>query len=124
LLADSTTNPHAPRIEIVATSTDVVARLSGRIDMDFAPVLREQILALLQDRKSQRVSIELSAITHIDSAGIATLIEALKVARGNGTVLQLQGLHGRLLRLLEVTGLLPLFNVHDSTMDQARQEAI
>jgi len=52
----------------------------------------------------------LSAVTHIDSSGVATLIEALKIARGNKAKLRLQGLHDRLLRLFESTGILALFN--------------
>jgi len=52
----------------------------------------------------------LSAVTHIDTSGIATLIEALKIARGNKTELRLQGLHDQLLRLFECTGMLSLFN--------------
>jgi anti-sigma B factor antagonist len=56
------------------------------------------------------VSIDLSAVTHLDSSGVATLIEALRVARSCKTELRLLGLQGRLLRLFELTGLLPLFN--------------
>ena len=56
------------------------------------------------------MSIDLSAVTHIDSSGVATLIEALKIARNCKTELRLQGLHDRLHRLFEATGILSLFN--------------
>ena len=56
------------------------------------------------------MSIDLSEITHLDSSGVATLIEALKIARNCKTELRLQGLHDRLHRLFEATGMLSLFN--------------
>jgi anti-anti-sigma factor len=46
----------------------------------------------------------------MDSSGIATLIEAQKIARGHQTELRLQGLHDELLRLFEFTGVLTLFD--------------
>jgi anti-anti-sigma factor len=55
------------------------------------------------------VIVDLTETAYIDLSGIATLIEALKIARNRKTTLRLRGLDSRRLRLLEVTGLLPLF---------------
>jgi len=97
-------------INIVPGKDGALACLYGRIDIDSSPALRDQLLALLQVPAPMIVSIDLSAVTHIDSSGVATLIEALKIARGNRAELRLQGLHDRLLRLFESTGILSLFN--------------
>ena len=97
-------------INIVASEDGALACLYGRIDIDSSPALRGRLLALLQAPHPKIVSIDLSAVTHIDSSGVATLIEALKIARGNKTELRLQGLHDRLLRLFDATGILSLFN--------------
>jgi anti-anti-sigma factor len=51
----------------------------------------------------------LSELTYIDCSGVATLIEALRIARRRKTLLQLRGLCNRPRYLLEVTGLLHLF---------------
>jgi anti-sigma B factor antagonist len=99
-----------PEIKIVAGKDGTVASLSGRVDIDSSPAVREQLLAVVQTAAPNLVSIDLSAVTHLDSSGVATLIEALRVARGFKTELRLRGLQGRLLRLFELTGLLPLFN--------------
>ena len=99
-----------PGINVVTSKDGALACLHGRIDIDFSPALRDQLVALLQVPAPMIVSIDLSAVTHIDSSGVATLIEALKIARGNRTELRLQGLHDRLLRLFESTGILSLFN--------------
>jgi anti-anti-sigma factor len=55
------------------------------------------------------VIVDLSEAPYIDLSGIATLIEALKIAGNRKTTLRLRGMHGPFLHLLEVTGLMPLF---------------
>ena len=98
------------QINVVAGKDGALVYLKGRIDIDFSPVLRDRLLVLLQGPFPKIVCIDLSAVTHIDSSGIATLIEMLKIARGQNTELRLQGLHDRLLGLFESTGILSLFN--------------
>jgi len=97
-------------IDIVHTENGAVATLAGRIDIESSPNVRDQIIALLHTPNLRTLSIELSRVTHIDSSGVATLIEALRIARNCGTELRLQALHGRSHRLFEATGILSLFN--------------
>jgi anti-anti-sigma factor len=110
VLSDNSESSDKAEINIVASEDGTLACLYGRIDIDSSPALRGRLLALLQAPHPKIVSIDLSAVTHIDSSGVATLIEVLKIARGNKTELRLQGLHDRLLLLFEVTGILSLFN--------------
>ena len=56
------------------------------------------------------LTVDVSAVTHMDSSGVATLIEALRIARSHKADLRLIGLQGRLLRLFQSTGILSLFN--------------
>ena len=99
-----------PEIDIVDTENGALVSLKGRIDIDSSPGVREQLIALLHAPHPGTVSIDLSGVTHIDSSGVATLIEALKIARNCKTELRLQGLHDRLHRLFDATGILSLFN--------------
>jgi anti-anti-sigma factor len=99
-----------PEIKITVTQDGTLAYLFGHVDMDSSPAVRERLLVLLRAADPKIVSIDLSAVTHFDSSGIATLIDALRVARSSNTQLTLRGLHGRLLHLFEVTGILSLFN--------------
>jgi anti-sigma B factor antagonist len=109
VLSDNGKRVDEPEI-FVASEDGALACLYGRIDIDSSPALRERLLALLQRRHPSLVSIDLSGVTHIDSSGVATLIEALKIARHCKTELKLRGLHDRLHRLFEATGILSLFN--------------
>jgi len=97
-------------MKTVANENGALASLYGRIDIDSSPAVHDQLIALLHAPHPRTVSIDLSAVTHIDSSGVATLIEALKIARNCKTELRLQGLHDRLHRLFEATGILSLFN--------------
>jgi anti-sigma B factor antagonist len=99
-----------PEINIVASEHGALASLKGRFDIDSSPAVRYQLIALLHASHPRTVSIDLSGVTHIDSSGVATLIEALKIARNCETELRLQGLHDRLHRLFDATGILSLFN--------------
>lgn len=97
-------------MKTVANEKGTLASLYGRIDIDSSPAVRDQLIALLHAPHPRTVSIDLSGVTHIDSSGVATLIEALKIARSCEIELRLQGLHDRLHRLFEATGILSLFN--------------
>lgn len=97
-------------IDIVDNENGSLVSLRGRIDIDSSPALRDQLNALLHAPSPTRVSIDLSGVTHVDSSAVATLVEALRIARSCQTDLRLQGLQDRLLRLFEVTGILELFN--------------
>lgn len=109
-----------PEINIVSSEDCIMARLHGRFDIDSSPAIRDQLLALLHGLDANAVTIDFSAVTHIDSAGVATLIEALKVARGHSVQIKLRGLHDRLRTLFEVTGILPLFNGHANRAQSAK----
>ena len=110
MLSDNSESVEKSGMKIVAKENGALASLYGRIDIDSSPAVRDQLIALLRATHPGSVSIDLSGVTHIDSSGVATLIEALKIARNCNTELRLQGLHDRLHRLFEATGILSLFN--------------
>ena len=83
--------------------------LRGRLNIDSSPALRDQLLAMIRAQSPQAVIVDFSDVSYVDSSGIATLIEGLKMARQRKTTLCLQGLQGRLLHLFEVTGMSALF---------------
>jgi anti-anti-sigma factor len=106
---ESTASSHLA-IAIDRSGTEVTVRLHGRIDVDSSPDIRDCFLAILSGEESvHAVTVDLSDVNHIEASGIATLVEALKIAGLRQIRFHLQGLHGSVLRLFEVTGLLPLF---------------
>ncbi len=86
-----------------------LVRLRGHVGIDSSPDLRDQLLAILQRQPPKIIIVDLTEVSFIDAAGVATLLEALKVARSRQATLCLKGLQGRIVRLFEVTGLQAVF---------------
>ena len=101
-------------ITVVQNDDGVLVRLNGRIDVDSSPDLRDRLSAILSERSLPRaITVDLAGVPYIETSGIATLIEALRIARHHQTIFCLQGLGGSVLRLFEVTGVLALFEASD-----------
>jgi anti-sigma B factor antagonist len=84
-------------------------RLHGHLGIDSSPDFRDRLLVMLQGQPPQMITVDLTEVAYIDASGVATLLEALKIARKRQTRLCVKGLHGRIARLFEATGLLPVF---------------
>ena len=107
-LGDSSTS--TIEIAVDHSGADTVVRLKGRVDVDSSPDVRDRLQAILSsDPLPHAVTVDLSDVTSIEASGIATLIEALKVARHREIRFQLQG-HGSVFQLFESAGLLALFD--------------
>ena len=101
-------------IAVLQNDDEVLVRLNGRIDVDSSPDLRDRLSAILSERSLPRaITVDLAGVPYIETSGIATLIEALRIARHHHTPFCLQGLGGSVLRLFEVTGVLALFEASD-----------
>lgn len=71
-------------IDIATTiETTATVRVEGRLDALTAPGLREQFGFLLDDDVT-RITVDLSDVPFVDSAGLAALISAMKSARTAG----------------------------------------
>jgi anti-sigma B factor antagonist len=102
------------KITVLRNDDEVLVRLNGRTTVDSSPDLRDRLLQVLAEKPSPRVvTVDLTAVTYIEASGIATLIEALKIARHRQMTFCLQGLAGPVLRVFEVTGVLALFESSD-----------
>jgi anti-sigma B factor antagonist len=104
------TSTNSLEISVDQLGNDTIVRASGRIDVDSSPDLRDCLLAILSAEPLPRaITVDLAGVPYIETSGIATLIEALRIARHHQTIFCLQGLSGSALRLFEVTGVLALF---------------
>ena len=110
-------------ISVDQVGEDAVVRLSGRVDVESSPNLRDRLRTLLSgETLSQTIVVDLAGVSYIETSGIATLIEALRIARHHQTHFHLQGLSGSALRLFEVTGVLALFEANDSGQSGSGQK--
>ena len=124
MLGSRTNRIDKPEIEVVTGENGAIARICGRIDIDSSPALHAQLLTALQAPDCNVLTLDVSAVTNIDSSGVATLIEALRIARSHNADLRLVGLQGRLLGLFQSTGILSLFNGRTRADSESESKAV
>lgn len=92
-----------------------VVALSGEVDLHYSPQARNVILKLLkQDRP---VLVDLSAVSYIDSSGIASLVEGYQMARSRNLQFGLAGVSDAARQVLQLARLDKVFPIKDSVSD-------
>jgi anti-anti-sigma factor len=80
--------------------------LCGAVDLQTAPSLRAELVALINAAGSGTVlCVDLSAVSLLDSSGLSVLLSAHKLAAGRDVWLTLAGLPRHVKRTLSITGL-------------------
>src|SRR5258708_21069898 len=95
-----------------ASPTTLVARqhrpnvlpLKGEIDLHVSPALTESLNAMTE-KKPERIVIDFSSATFIDSSGLAALILAMQKVQAYGGKLFLTGLHDPMRSIFETSRL-------------------
>ncbi len=93
-----------------STIVDVV----GDIDLYNSPEVRKVLLGLLKEKRVPRVVVNLKSVKYIDSSGVASLVEGLKVSRDLRSRFILFGLSPAAREVLELTRLIKVFEVYDN----------
>lgn len=62
----------------------VTFRLRGRVTVEEAPEVRDEILNVMTRTKATKLVLQLSGVEQIDTAGAAVLAEALKFGQNRG----------------------------------------
>jgi anti-sigma B factor antagonist len=95
-----------------------IVDVTGDITLYNTPEVRKILLELLKEKQAKRVIVNLQNVKYIDSAGVASLVEGLKISRDMKSGFALYGLSRTTREVLELTRLLKVFEVHD-TEEQA-----
>jgi anti-sigma B factor antagonist len=95
----------------------LLVRVGGEVDMSWSQSIRKTILEALG--KSDAVGVDLSAVSYIDSSGIAALVEGFQSARGKGQKFALVGSSAAVKAVLQLARLDRVFPMVD-TLDAIR----
>jgi anti-sigma B factor antagonist len=95
-----------------------IVDIRGDIDLYNSPDVRKVLLGLLREKRVPRVVVNLQAVKYIDSSGVASLVEGLKVSRDLKCRFALFGLSTAAREVLELTRLIRVFEVYE-TEDEA-----
>jgi anti-sigma B factor antagonist len=92
--------------------------LVGDITLYNTPEVRKAMIALLKEKRVPCLVVNMQGVRYIDSSGVASLVEGLKVSRDMQIRFALCGLTKTAKEVLELTRLLRVFEVHE-TEEQA-----
>ena len=87
-------------------------RISGELDVAAAPELRRHLIDLV-DEDVRQVTMDLAAVSFIDSSGLSVLVSCLKRLRERGGNLALRSPTANTMKVFEITGLTEIFAIVD-----------
>lgn len=100
------------------TAQQVVVRVAGRVDAETCHLLRQQLVDLA-GRSVTRVTLDMSAVSFLDSSGLSALVAGLKALRQVGGGLNLAATRSQArtaLRLTLLDTILPIFETVDEAV--------
>jgi anti-sigma B factor antagonist len=100
----------SPATPVLHQNRPNVLPLEGDIDLHVSPAVRESLNAVIEKRP-ERIVIDLSRATYIDSSGIAVLILAMQQVEAYGGKFFLAGLQETLRSIFETSRLERVFRI-------------
>src|SRR6267378_7673375 len=97
-----------------------VLPLKGEIDLHVSPSVTASLDGII-DKKPERLVVDLSDVTYIDSAGLAALIQAMQKVEAYGGKFLLAGLQETVRSIFEISRLDQVFQIFPDT-DTALRE--
>jgi anti-anti-sigma factor len=92
-------------------------RLTGELDASTCPPVRTQLTPRIQP--NGRLKVDLAGVTFIDSSGLRVLIDAHREAEARDGRLILSNPSRVVLRLFEISGLLPHLHIESDGAESA-----
>ena len=95
------------RVEQTARADGTCVAVAGEVDAHTAPQMKAALLEAVS--RHQRVTVDLAAVTFMDSQGLAALLRARQEAESRGGNVRLERVPTRVLKLLRITALESVF---------------
>jgi anti-sigma B factor antagonist len=92
-----------------------IVKVMGRVDSATAPDLEKALQGLLEAERS-RIVLDLQETDYMSSAGLRVLVAAHKTAKKSGGGLGLAQPSARVLEVLELAGLTPVFDIYPDVL--------
>lgn len=112
-------SPDVFTVDVVHEHGVAVVRVAGEVDMAAVPEIRAALALVDAEQEAPDVTVDLSAVSFMDSSGLNLLVGTLRELRARDGRLTLTNPQAGVLRLLELTGLASLFDI---TFDIAAHE--
>ncbi len=98
-----------------------VLRLGGDVDLHSSPKARDAILACLKGKTP--LLVDLSAVSYMDSSGVASLVEGYQLAKKQGLEFGLAAVAPSAMNVLKLARLDKVFPIHASVEERLARDA-
>jgi anti-sigma B factor antagonist len=102
--------PVSPAVPRPRRDRPNVLPLNGEIDLHVSPAVTASLNAMIE-KKPERLVVDLSRVTYIDSAGLATFIQAMQKVEAYGGKFSLAGLQETVRSIFEISRLDQVFQI-------------
>ncbi len=92
---------------------------TGDVDLSTSRELQQTIRQHM-DKKPQRIVVDLTKVPYMDSSGVATLVEAMQIARKQNTKLVLSAMQAKVRSIFEIARLDRVFTIVATVEDAAK----
>ena len=116
---DSVSQRPAIKISTRQQGATTILDLIGDITLFNSPEIRKALISELKEKRVPYLLVNMLGVPYIDSSGVASLVEGLKISRDLNSRFAMYGLSKSARTVLELTHLLRVFEVH-----QTEQEAL
>lgn len=93
----------------------LIVSFEGDVDLEQSPKAREVLLECV--KRGNKILVDLSGVSYIDSSGVASLVEAFQVAKKQGKGFALVSVNAAALRVLQLARLDKVFTIHETLAD-------
>ena len=93
--------------------------VTGRLVIESSPRFRASLMKAIREATSAVLVIDLSALSYLDTSGVATLIEAARLASAQRVRLRVIGLTGEPRMLAQIVELDVIFRAYGSDVELA-----
>jgi anti-sigma B factor antagonist len=111
------------RVSTVRQDSATIVVVTGDVDLETGPLLRDSLLAAL-DAGPSRLVLDLSQVTFMDSSGLGALLGAHRHARLAGAEMVLAACSERVIEILQLTNLDQVLPMHSSVADALAQPLV
>lgn len=99
----------------------IIVELDGEVDLSCSPDARKQILDCLDD--SRNLLVDLSAVTYIDSSGVASLVEGYQTAKKKSLKFGLISVSDAAMNVLQLARLDKVFPIHANLEERLQSDS-
>jgi anti-sigma B factor antagonist len=107
---DEMTNDPASSNTTQRQNRSNVLKLKGEIDLHVSPTVTASLNEMIE-KKPERLVVDLSQVSYMDSAGLAVLIEAMQKVEAYGGKFMLAGLQETVRSIFEISRLDQVFQI-------------